>query len=253
MGGPRETPVVHGSEFLFEDVSVELRGREVLHGVTTSIADHGVTVVLGPSGSGKSTLLRLCNRLVVPSAGRVRRQGVDIDAIDPLELRRKVAMVFQRPTPFPGTVAENLLAAVPDAPDTDLRALLDRVGLDSGYLERPASELSGGEAQRMCLARSLSVSPEVLLMDEPTSALDEASSAVIEDLARECSAAGTPVAWVTHDLSQAERLAHRIVVLIDGRVASQDEADRFRRGVRGGSDVDPDIGGRRDTSTEEGD
>lgn len=213
---------------------MELGGREVLHGVSTAIADHGITVVLGPSGSGKSTLLRLCNRLVVPSAGRVCRQGVDVETLDPLDLRRRVAMVFQRPTPFPGTVAENLRAAVPDAPDGELTALLERVALEAGYLDRPAAELSGGEAQRMCLARSLAVDPEVLLMDEPTSALDEISSAVIEDLATRCAAAGTPVAWVTHDLGQADRLAHRVIVLIDGRVAGDAEAERFRRGARGG-------------------
>ncbi|MCP4370705.1 MAG: ATP-binding cassette domain-containing protein, partial [Deltaproteobacteria bacterium] len=102
-GEPREPPGVRGSEFVFEDVSVELGGREVLGNVSTSIADHGITVVLGPSGSGKSTLLRLCNRLVIPSSGRVCRQGVDIETIDPLALRRRVAMVFQRPTPFPGS------------------------------------------------------------------------------------------------------------------------------------------------------
>jgi len=178
-----------------------------------------VTVVAGPSGAGKSTLLRLCNRLEVPTAGRVRFRGDDVAGLDPLHLRRRVGMVFQRPTPFAGTVRDNLLVAEPGLSETGAAAALERAELDTGFLDRPAHELSGGEAQRLCLARTLVTGPEVLLMDEPTSALDPQATAALEHLGRSCADDDVPVVWVTHDLDQMRRLADRVMVLVDGRIA----------------------------------
>jgi putative ABC transport system ATP-binding protein len=206
--------------FTFDAVEVVAPHGPVLRGVQLEVEDRGVTVVLGPSGSGKSTLLRLCNRLEAPSAGTVRFRGADLAGVDPLAHRRRVGMVFQQPTPFGGTVRDNLRVAAPDAGEGEMAAALARAGLAAGFLDRQASELSGGESQRACLARTLMAGPEVLLMDEPTSALDEAARRGLERLARELCDAGVPVLWVTHDLAQAGRIADAVVRMDDGRVVS---------------------------------
>jgi putative ABC transport system ATP-binding protein len=186
-----------------------------------------VTALVGPSGSGKSTLLRCCNRLEVPAEGIVRFRGGDVAALDVLALRRRVAMVFQRPTPFPGTGRENLLTASPALDDTRAAELLARVQLGPEFLDRIATELSGGEAQRLCLARSLAVEPEVMLMDEVTSSVDPAARRALEDLARALADSGIAVVWVTHDLNQARRLGSQTLVVIDGHIAVGAEADTF--------------------------
>jgi len=204
--------------FDFADVVVERAGLRALDGFSAAIPKRGVTVVFGPSGSGKSTLLRLCNRLEVPTSGRVLFCGKDIAALDPLWLRRRVGMCFQRPTPFPGTVAENLRAADPAASDARMSETLARVALTGSWLDRDATALSGGEAQRMCLARTLMAQPEVLLLDEPTSAVDAAAARVIEHAVRDLAdGQGTPAVWVTHDAAQVERIADWVVYLDNGR------------------------------------
>lgn len=205
------------SVFDFADVVVERKGVRALDGFTAAIPEQGVTVVFGPSGSGKSTLLRLCNRLEVPTSGRVLFRGNDIDGLDPLWLRRRVGMCFQRPTPFPGTVADNLRAADPDASDAQMTETLARVALTGSWLDRDAMALSGGEAQRMCLARTLTAQPQVLLLDEPTSAVDAAAARVIEQAVRDLADEGIPALWVTHDSAQAERIADRVVHIDKGR------------------------------------
>ena len=204
--------------FTFEAVGVNAPDGPVLRHVDARIPDGGVTVLMGPSGSGKSTLLRLCNRLEAPSRGRILFRGEDLAGLDPLAHRRRVGMVFQQPTPFGGTVRDGLRVGAPGADDDALRRALARAHLDAGFLDRRASELSGGESQRACLARALVVGPEVLLMDEPTSALDEEAARALEGLARELADAGVPVVWVTHDPAQAARLADWTVTLAGGRV-----------------------------------
>jgi len=204
--------------FAFEHVSLELGGRRVLDDVTAEIPDDGVTCLVGASGSGKSTLLRLCNRLEVPTSGVVRFRGRDVASLDPLRHRRQVGMVFQRPTPFPGSVRENLLVARPDATDDVLRAALERAALPAAFLDRVADDLSGGEAQRMCVARTLVTEPEVLLMDEPTSALDPVATAELEALARQLAADGVRIVWVSHDPEQVARIADHRLVVDAGRV-----------------------------------
>ena len=174
--------------------------------------------MVGPSGSGKSTLLRLCNRLEVPAAGVVRFRGDDLAGLDPLHLRRRVGMVFQRPTPFGGTVRENLQVAEPALDHAAAAVALERVGLDGGFVDRDARELSGGEAQRVCLARTLVTNPAVVLMDEVTSSVDPSATRALEDLAAGLATDGVPVLWVTHDLAQMRRLADNVLVVIAGKI-----------------------------------
>ena len=206
--------------FEFDRVTVVRAGRRVLDEVTASIPAAGITVVSGPSGAGKTTLLRLCNRLEVPDAGKVSYRGQPLDELDPLTLRRRVGMVFQRPTPFPGTLADNLAVAHPDASTAELSTALTRVALDPGLLGQEARTLSGGELQRMCLARTLVTGPETLLLDEPTSALDAQPKQVFETTARDLAAQGITIIWVTHDDAQAGRVADRIYHLRDGRLTA---------------------------------
>ena len=179
--------------FAFEDVTVRGDARPRLDGVTATIAGAGITAIAGPSGAGKSTLLRLGNRLEAPDAGVVRYRGEDLAARDVLAHRREVAMVFQQPVLFPGTVADNVRVAAPGAGEDEVAALLERAGLPAAFAGRDADALSGGEAQRACLARALATRPRVLLADEPTSALDPAATAALEALLRGLADEGVPV------------------------------------------------------------
>ena len=228
---------------LFElaDVSLEVDGTRILDHVDLTIASGGITVLVGPSGAGKSTLLRLLDRLEVPTSGEVRFRGERVADLDPLTLRRQVGMVFQTPAPFPGTVRDNLLVADPGASDDDLVEALRAARLDAAFLDRPADDLSGGEAQRMCLARTLVTRPDVLLMDEPTSALDPDARRRLERTARRLAGDGHDMVWVTHDLEQAGRLADDLVVLVAGRVA--DEEQRARYLARRDDELDDDDDG----------
>lgn len=214
--------------FEFDDVVVRFGDDVALDHVTASVPDGGaITCLLGASGSGKSTLLRLCNRLEVPASGTVRFRGRSLDDIDPLRLRRSVGMVFQRPTPFPGSVRDNFLVADPQATEQAMRRVLDQVHLPLTFLEREADSLSGGEQQRGSLARTLITGPEVLLMDEPTSALDPTATRALEELGRELADDGMPILWVTHDLDQADRIADRRIVLVGGRLADEHQVEHY--------------------------
>ncbi len=206
---------------VFELAGVEVvRGeRRVLHALDLEVGP-GLTVLAGPSGAGKSTLLRLCNRLDAPSAGRIRYRGRDLATIDPLELRRMVAMVFQRPVIFPGTVRDNLLAARPARPSLVAESL-DAADLAESYLTRTADDLSGGEQQRVCLARALCTEPDVVLLDEPTSSLDPRATKAIEHQTRMLVDAGHPIVWVSHQLDQLRRIADEVVLLDAGHLVAQ--------------------------------
>lgn len=203
--------------FAFDHVGVDGPQGPMLVEVTADVPPRGITVVVGPSGAGKSTFLRLCNRLEVPSRGQVRFRGRDVRELDPLELRRAVGMVFQRPTPFGGTVLDNLRAAAPGLDEAGALEALRRAELPPDFLGRPAGELSGGEAQRVCLARTLVTAPEALLMDEPTSALDDRPRRALERLALGLARSGVAILWVTHRLDQMRQLADRVIVIVGGR------------------------------------
>lgn len=215
---PLPEPDPHGDVFTFDRVGVTLGSASVLHDVTLGVPASGVTVVAGPSGSGKSTLTRLCNRLLDPTDGVVCFRGVPVGDLDVLALRRAVGMVFQRPTAFEGTVRDNLAVTGVTDPALHRRVLTD-VGLDpDAYPERNASTLSGGESQRMCLARTLLMEPQVVVADEPTASLDDVAARQLEQLACAAADRGTPVLWVTHDRGQMERIADHGVALRDGTV-----------------------------------
>jgi putative ABC transport system ATP-binding protein len=176
----------------------------IIDGFCAVVPAEGLTDMDGPSGSGKTTLLRLLNRLDDPDDGVVLLEGRDVRDYDVLELRRRVQSVGQVPVTFPGTVADNVRGDTTD--------LLMRVGLDPRLASREADRLSVGEAQRMALARSLALSPDVLALDEPTSALDMANKAGIERLVRELAGSGLTVVMVSHDPRHAELADHVIEV-----------------------------------------
>ena len=202
----------------FEQVTVAHNGTTILNGVTAAVPEAGITCVVGPSGSGKTTLLRLCNRLEVPASGVVRFQGADVSTMDPLALRRQAGMVFQRPTLFAGTVRDNLLVAAPGAAEVEMLQALASAQLDGDFLDRTADNLSGGEAQRACVARTLIAGPEVILFDEATSSIDAGPRARLEETARNLATDSMAILWVTHDLAQALRLADHLLVVLRGKV-----------------------------------
>jgi len=215
--------------------------RRIVADVSFRVAAGGVFTVLGPSGSGKSTLLRCLNRLVEPSAGRVLLDGRVASELPVQELRRRVGMVFETAALFDGNVLDNVLygprlrgeraeraAGDADAAHAQAEGLLRRVGLPAAFCDKPVTELSGGEAQRVSLARALANEPEVLLLDEPTAALDPTASQVIEDLLLEL-AADTDLTFifVTHNLAQARRIGDHGLLLVDGRMVDQGPLPAF--------------------------
>src|SRR5215211_4074709 len=204
-------------------------GVEILKGVDARIPDGDVTAVVGPSGAGKSTLLRAINRLIEPSSGEIYLDGEPTSALDPLELRRRVGMVFQVPALFGDSVEEAVLyGARLSGKDADPRRLLGMVGLDASLAGRDPQSLSVGQQQRVTMARALALEPEALLLDEPTSALDEAARSRIEDLVRDLNARlRLTMVFVSHDLSQVERVADRVVVLAGGRIVGAWDREDF--------------------------
>ena len=211
-----------------EGLVFEAGGRRLIDGLDLRLQAGPLTVVLGPNGAGKSLLLRLLHGLIAPATGRISWAGRAPDRA----LRLRQALVFQRPVLLRRSVAANLRYALAahGVQGAERRARsdqwLDRAGL-AGLARRPARLLSGGEQQRLALARALACDPEVLLLDEPTASLDPASALAIETLIRAARAAGTKVVLVTHDLAQARRLAEEVVFLDRGRVEEVAPAEAF--------------------------
>lgn len=212
--------------FQVKGLSLERNGRSVLHNITLQVEPGEIVGLLGPSGSGKSSLLRCLNRLSEPPPGTVFHDGRDITILDVLQLRRQLGMVFQIPALFSGTVAENI-AYGPALDDHSLtraqiEELLALADLPPDYAERTIEELSGGEAQRVSIARALANKPNSLLLDEPTSALDPAARRhvceTVEKLRRDL---GLTVIWVTHNMEVVRAVADRVYLLLNGRVADE--------------------------------
>ncbi|WP_082233840.1 ABC transporter ATP-binding protein [Halobacillus massiliensis] len=179
-------------------------------------------ILFGPSGAGKSTLLFLFNRLYSPDSGTIYYEGENIVNQSVSQLRKKAGLVLQEPNLFPGTVIDNLKygpSLFEEWEGKNGGELLEYVQLPASYLERDVEQLSGGEKQRVSLARTLANKPEVLLLDEPTSALDYRTAEEIEEvLDRLIKENGLSMIMVTHNLKQAERLGNRGLFLMDGTI-----------------------------------
>jgi ABC-type methionine transport system ATPase subunit len=208
-------------------------GAEILAGVDALVPDGEVTAVVGPSGAGKSTLLRAINRLIEPTSGEVYLDGEPTGSLDPLELRRRVGMVFQIPALFGDSVEDAILYGARLAGrNADPGRLLEVVGLDPPVSGRRPETLSVGQQQRVAIARALALQPEALLLDEPTSALDEGARRKIEELVGGLNARlGLTMVFVSHDLSQVERIADRVVVLAEGRSEGEWSREDFFSGA----------------------
>jgi UDP-glucose/iron transport system ATP-binding protein len=204
--------------FTLDAITVTRGPVRLLDAVSGCVEVGRCSAVVGPSGAGKTTLLRVLNRLEDPTAGRVLLDGKPIGEMDVPALRRRVGLVAQRPVLLTDRVADELRVGRRDLSEDRSLALLQRVGLSAGFAARRTAGLSGGEAQRLCLARALAVEPEVLLLDEPTSALDGLIATLIADLARDHVASGGTVVLVSHDLAVVRRVAHHVLVLKAGRL-----------------------------------
>jgi ABC-type methionine transport system ATPase subunit len=203
---------------------------EILHDISFRVERGRALTLVGPSGSGKSSVLRCLNRLVEPTSGTVRFDGRDIRSFDPTELRCRVALVMQTPVMFEGTVRDNLcirpVGVRGDFSEGRLGATLEEVGLDSQLLDRDAATLSGGEKQRVTIARALLRDPQALLLDEPTSALDPPNALlVVETISRLRVARALSIVAVTHQPDLVRRLGGSVLYLMQGRVEAFQSLD----------------------------
>lgn len=224
-----------------ESVHAYYGAAEAIKGVSLSIVEGRVTALIGPSGCGKSTFLRCLNRMheVIPGAyakGKVLLDGKDIYApgVDPVLVRRRVGMVFQKPNPFPTmSIRDNVLAGLKlnglsaNDPDSLVQRCLKQAALwdeVKDILDRSGSSLSGGQQQRLCIARCLALEPEMILMDEPCSALDPIATAKVEELIRELREKYT-IAIVTHSMQQAARVSDYTAFFYLGDLVEYSDTD----------------------------
>ena len=209
----------------------------MLQDVDATIPRHLITVLCGPSGGGKTSLLRLLNRLDDPVRGEILLDGTSLNDYNVTELRRRVALVFQSPVMFSGTVSDNLAVAAElgGLQEGQFDELSDEVmllaELDPSLLERPGGELSVGQKQRVNLARALMTSPEVLLLDEPTSALDpETSRSLMKTIHGLSEERRLTIVVATHRVAEASEYAEHALILRDGRVVDSGDAERVLGG-----------------------
>ena len=223
-----------------EDVTISYGGEPAVRNVSLPIFEKNITAIIGPSGCGKSTLLRSLNRMNdfygnVTQSGRISLHGEDIYGADtdPVEVRLRIGMVFQKPNPFPKSIYRNIAwgpsingmkAGIDERVERALRqaALWDEV---KDRLQDSALNLSGGQQQRLCIARTLAMEPEIILMDEPCSALDPVSTSRIEDLLFELKANYT-IVIVTHNMQQAARVSEHTAFLENGVLVEYGETDQ---------------------------
>jgi osmoprotectant transport system ATP-binding protein len=212
---------------------IELRNVSKSFGATPAVYDFSLKiekgtffVLIGPSGSGKSTVLRMINAMIIPDKGQIEVRGQDIREMEPERLRRSIGYVIQSGGLFPHwTTATNILAVPhllkwsPPKCAARLDALVALLGIDPTHLNRYPRQLSGGEQQRVCVARALAADPDIILMDEPFGALDPVSRASLQDELRAIQAhSGKTIVFVTHDMNEALRLATRMAIMSNGRL-----------------------------------
>jgi tungstate transport system ATP-binding protein len=214
---------------VLRDVSFVAGGRTIIDRITCEISAGPRTVILGPNGAGKSVLMRLCHGLLTPTSGCVRWQGND------KRRARRQAMVFQRPVMLRRSALANVEYALAVAglsrKERALRArdVIEAVGLEARS-HQPARLLSGGEQQKLAMARAWALGPEILFLDEPTANLDPAATREIETIIGQVRASGTKIVMTTHNLGQARRLGDEILFLSDGRLVERAAVERFFAG-----------------------
>jgi len=220
---------------VLDRVSFEAGGRRILDDITIRIGEGGNTIILCANGAGKSVLMRICHGLLAPTTGAVTwRDGLAAHA--PVA-RTRQAMVFQKPVMLRRSARDNVIYALRragvDAGSSQALAAraIERVGL-AAIADQPARTLSGGEQQRLALARAWALTPEVLFLDEPTASLDPQGGEAVEALIRAIGKAGTKIIMTTHHLALAARLGDEIVFLSRGRVLEQTPAAEFFRAPR---------------------
>lgn len=237
---------MHESAIVFQDVSMRRGEQQVLKQISGEFPKGKITTLVGPSGAGKSTLLKLCNGLLSPDEGTITTLGTSLRDWEPVELRTRVSMALQSAPMISGTVEENLTLpyALQGAEvDVDkMKRIIKEVGLDVDYLQRDSRDLSGGQRQKVSIARTLLMEPDILLLDEITSSLDRASRQEIEELIQHIhNTFGTTIIWITHNLEQAQRIGHYTWVMMEGELVEQGESallenpqnERVRQFVRG--------------------
>jgi tungstate transport system ATP-binding protein len=213
---------------VLEKVSFAVSGRLIIDRVSMEIGEGPRTIILGPNGAGKSVLMRLCHGLLQPTGGSIAWRGNNGG-------RRRQAMVFQRPVMLRRSALANvayglkLAGIAPRERELRARDVLEAVGLAS-VAERPARVLSGGEQQKLALARAWALGPEVLFLDEPTANLDPGATRDVETIVGQIRAGGTKVVMTTHSLGQAKRLGDEILFLSQGRLVERAPVDRFFAG-----------------------
>lgn len=208
-----------------EKLTYRADGRNLIDNICLSIASPGITVVMGFNGAGKSLLLRLLHGLIEPTSGSIKWAENSLND----QIMRRQAMVFQKPVLLRRSVAENIdfaLAARGIRSKDRRDTILQNAGL-SDIARRPARLLSGGEQQRLALARALATEPEILFLDEPSASLDPSSVNAIEINVLEASSRGMKIVFVTHEVRQAQRLADDIVFLHCGKITEHADADSF--------------------------
>jgi len=218
-----------------ENVSFDAGGKRLIDGLSFKLDAGPRTFILGPNGAGKSLTLRLCHGLLAPSAGRVIWEGA-APGHDPM---KRQAMVFQRPVLLRRTVAQNVDYALKlhGVARTERPAIVDdvlnRTGL-ARFWKSPARHLSGGEQQKLALARAWATKPEVLFLDEPTASLDPAATHAVESIIETMHGEGTRIVMTTHDLAQAKRHADEVIFIYAGRIMEKTPADEFFDAPRSG-------------------
>ena len=209
------------NEIEFKEVSYSSFGKEILKNISVKFEGGAIHTIVGPSGAGKSTLIKLINRLIDPTHGSILIDDVDIKTIDVIDLRRRIGMVFQQPRLFEGTVKENIEYGpmLKGEKNINVEYYLSIAGLNSEYATRDVKNLSGGEQQRVSIARTLANNPETLLLDEPTSALDPTSTETIEKLMIELKKKmNLTIIWITHNIEQAKRIGDYTALLSKGEL-----------------------------------